>query len=77
MTSQLFIVFGFGLCSAKRERKVYVSPSSWCGERAQGETSVIGLNQGLSPPIESVAQSKAFLIQQSRELEGERAKFES
>lgn len=77
MTSQLFIVFGFGLCSAKRERKVYVSPSSRCSERAQGETSVIGLNQGLSPPIEPIVQSEAFLIQQVQELEGERAKFES
>lgn len=77
MTSPLFIEFGFSQCSAKRERKVYVSPSSTCGERAQGETSVIGSNQGLSPPIESIVQSKTFLIQQARELEGERAKFES
>lgn len=44
---------------------------------AQGETSVIGLNQGLSPPIESIVQSEAFLIEQAPELEGERAKFES
>lgn len=36
MTSPLFIVFRLGLCSAKRERKIYLSPSSWYGERGTG-----------------------------------------